>query len=275
MGCNSEYMNPTGKEKQLRETAELYAYALRERHGTDYSLPGKVLEALSTPYTNVDVTAELCEFLREQDLPTFESIVYNARSKDSRRLAQWWEDHEAADRARIAQERLDKFKDDPVIAQFIGLREKIIERTPDSNKDMDRFIEHFSDNYQPAVQREARRLAQIPFMRLKDVLEGIKGPRPPKSLLNYSYRRNFEFRHQMSYPTFEGTLCSSGGREALELELKQLQSKNASCDTFFEWYWDEVLKCCEASGLVATLSYCHDGVGVESWHELTLTVPVG
>lgn len=277
MGCNSDYMNPTGKEKQLRETAELYAYALRAKHGedADYQMPVKVLEALSTPYTSVDVTSELCEFLRKQDLATFESIVYNARNKDSRRLAQWWEDHEAADRKRIAQEIQDKFKADPVLSQFIGMREKYIERPESPNGEADRIIEGRAEDYKAAIEREARQLAQIPFIRLKDALEVADGARPPKSFLKHSYQRNSAFKLRMSYPTLESTLCSMDGYAGLNKALAQLKSGNAPGYTFLEYFWTEVLQCCEASGLVATLRYCHDGVGVESWHEITLTVPVG
>lgn len=46
------------------------------------------------------MTSYLCGILRGLDKKTFEEIVYNARCKESRRLADWWEEHEKFDRNR-------------------------------------------------------------------------------------------------------------------------------------------------------------------------------
>lgn len=60
------------------------------------------------------VTAELCSFLKElsKDKPeVFEDLVYNARDKDSRKLADWWEEHLSNDAIREANEQANKEKE--------------------------------------------------------------------------------------------------------------------------------------------------------------------
>lgn len=46
------------------------------------------------------VTPMLCEKIRGINEDELNQIVYNGRDKDSRRLADWWDEHNKFDRAR-------------------------------------------------------------------------------------------------------------------------------------------------------------------------------
>ena len=72
-----------------------------------YSEPeGKLWEeAANDTWCKADFVPELCKTIRGMNENQLNTIVYNGRDKTSRDLANWWEEHEAADRAREAQER--------------------------------------------------------------------------------------------------------------------------------------------------------------------------
>ena len=69
---------------------------------------GRPFTKFDTRQSNVDLaTDRLCAILREfydRNYELFEEIVYNARDKDSRKLADWWEHHEEVDRKRRDKE---------------------------------------------------------------------------------------------------------------------------------------------------------------------------
>jgi hypothetical protein len=102
MPCNSDYMNPTHKEVQLRETAILYKYALRCL-GLD--IPPEVSRAAGDMYCSVDFVSDLCNLLSDMTEEQRVSIIYNPYEKPSRRLADWWEEHQKADRLREEREK--------------------------------------------------------------------------------------------------------------------------------------------------------------------------
>lgn len=106
MPCNSDYMEPTRAEENSRETAKLLLYVYKKLGRQPY--PIYLVEAANTRYGNPsklnDMVVELCRVLRSIRKDDFERIVYNARSKESRALADWWEDHEAADLARVTDD---------------------------------------------------------------------------------------------------------------------------------------------------------------------------
>lgn len=102
MPCRSDYMEPTQKERLLQETAQLLGYVLVM---TDQDVPGRVADAANNVYCRTDLVAELCAQIRAMDEATFNQVVYNARDPRSRRLADWWERHEEADRKRAEAER--------------------------------------------------------------------------------------------------------------------------------------------------------------------------
>jgi hypothetical protein len=101
MGCNSEHMNARPGEVLSRETAEHIVY-----------LNGKL--AIETPIwvataakeyygaeSRVDeVVALLCTTIRSMTPEQVNAIVYNGHDATARKLANWWDEHQAADRKR-------------------------------------------------------------------------------------------------------------------------------------------------------------------------------
>ncbi|AMO44240.1 hypothetical protein DSS3P8_182 [Roseobacter phage DSS3P8] len=106
MPCNTEHMEPTVRERQKKEAATLLVFAL---NGLGKPVRKSLQSAASSLYGNgVDgdeVVAELCATIRVMTPKQRDAIVYNGRVKMSRRLADWWEEHQAEDIKREALER--------------------------------------------------------------------------------------------------------------------------------------------------------------------------
>ena len=105
MPCRSDYMEATDREVRLRETAQLLIYVkqhLKEK------VSDRLLKASNDYYCSVDFVPELCKTIRKLTPEQMNDIVYNSRDKTSRRLADWWEEHEEADRKREAKEAEEK-----------------------------------------------------------------------------------------------------------------------------------------------------------------------
>lgn len=97
MPCNTDYMNPSTREKQLQETAKLYRWLLIQLGET---VPDSVSQTANNIYASTNFISDLCEritALRTRTPSAYESIVYNGRDKWSRRLADWWDEHQEAD----------------------------------------------------------------------------------------------------------------------------------------------------------------------------------
>lgn len=101
MPCNSDYMEPSSKERQLQETAKLYRW-LRRR--LSMSLSKQLVQAARDVYCRHDYTAKLCGLVRSLDKEQQAQLLYNGRVEASRRLASWWERHQKADEARKKEE---------------------------------------------------------------------------------------------------------------------------------------------------------------------------
>jgi hypothetical protein len=101
MPCRSDYLEPSWKEKQLQRTAKLYAFALDE---LQMPVPLQVTRDGDDIYCSRDYVTALCKLIKSMTEEQVELIIYNARNKSSRDLADWWEDHQAADQERIANE---------------------------------------------------------------------------------------------------------------------------------------------------------------------------
>ena len=104
MPCRSDYMEPTQRERLLQETAQLYGYVLVE---TGERVPERVANAANDTYCRQDFVSHLCAAITAMDVDTRHRVVYNAHDRTARRLADWWEEHQAADRMRIAREQAE------------------------------------------------------------------------------------------------------------------------------------------------------------------------
>ena len=102
MPCRSDYMDPTHIETELQRTAQLLRFVYVK---LEVPVSKKLNEAANSCYCSDDFVPELCKTIRGLSEEQLNEIVYNARDKTSRDLADWWEEHEAADRAREAKER--------------------------------------------------------------------------------------------------------------------------------------------------------------------------
>lgn len=102
MPCRSDYMEPTHKERLLQETAQLLVY-VRTELGMAISEP--LARASRDIYCRLDYVSDLCHILHTLPEGDFDRIVYNSRNRTARRLADWWEEHEAADLRRLAEEQ--------------------------------------------------------------------------------------------------------------------------------------------------------------------------
>lgn len=92
---------PTNREIRTRETAELIIYVNKKLR---IETEGEIIELANSVYPKDkanQVTDYLCTILRmlKGNKPEqFESLVYNAKCKESRKLADWWEEYERFDR---------------------------------------------------------------------------------------------------------------------------------------------------------------------------------
>jgi glucuronate isomerase len=127
MPCNSDYMNPTGKEVAIKRTATLLVYALTalgqkvptdikrradNLYGADSATYNSDRTDKARPTRNDDsVVALLCKTVKGMSDDERERVIYNAHDATARDLASWVEEHERADRERLARENAAKERD--------------------------------------------------------------------------------------------------------------------------------------------------------------------
>lgn len=101
MPCNSDHMNARPNETLSRETAVLIVY-LNGRLG--YVTEGWIEEAAKEYYGNEgrvdEIVATLCATMTSLDETQVNEIVYDGSNPLSRKLADWWDEHQEADAAR-------------------------------------------------------------------------------------------------------------------------------------------------------------------------------
>jgi hypothetical protein len=105
MPCNSDYMEQDGLEKHIQTTARLVKF-VKNKLGLIIT---KEENELDTSYPNRSkadfITERLCSLIKGMDAEERENIVWDAKNKTSRQLADWWDEHLAADRKRIYAEQ--------------------------------------------------------------------------------------------------------------------------------------------------------------------------
>jgi hypothetical protein len=88
-------MSPSNKEMQLQKNCELYAYLLRS---LGKEIPEYIQECIDSYEDVFNCMADLDALLKALDAKTFDTIVNNKESLESRELAYWWEMRQEADR---------------------------------------------------------------------------------------------------------------------------------------------------------------------------------
>lgn len=110
MPCNCDYMEPSKEAINSKETAEHLVYISKKL--PYIKLPKYVAPAARNQYGDAanlnNMVVLLCDILTTMRNVDLEDIVYNAKCKKSRRLADWWEEHQKADKKRIAKENKKK-----------------------------------------------------------------------------------------------------------------------------------------------------------------------
>ena len=106
MPCKTEEPSPIQQEGQLVGELLLYVYYMLgiKPSATSITISKEYFAKTSDVHSAVE---ELCTLLRNLNntcVEDYEKIVYNAKSKNSRRLADWWEKHQEMDARRIEQE---------------------------------------------------------------------------------------------------------------------------------------------------------------------------
>lgn len=104
MPCNTDYMEPNVRERQRRLAAQLLIYVYG-RLGLTISTRIKIAaDDIYGGPANDDFVTELCSILKIMSTAQIDEVVYDARDKTARQLADWWEEHQEEDRKREAIE---------------------------------------------------------------------------------------------------------------------------------------------------------------------------
>jgi len=103
MTCSTE---PTVRERQKKEAATLLVFVMNNLGKPIYETLKSAASSLYGGSVDGDaVVAELCAAIRSMTPKQLDAIVYNGRDKMSRRLADWWEEHQEEDIKREARDR--------------------------------------------------------------------------------------------------------------------------------------------------------------------------
>ena len=104
MPCNSDYMEQKDYEKKIQQTAQLLIW-VRKKLNMPADRAAEDADTLYPSQTQGDyVVSELCKILSNLNDNILNEIVYNGKNKTSRKLADWWDEHLDADKARIMDE---------------------------------------------------------------------------------------------------------------------------------------------------------------------------
>lgn len=103
MPCRSDYMEPTKKEALLQETARLLIY-VRMNTNSGVKVTDKLKNAARDSYCRHDYVSELCAAIHALTEEEMDRIVYDGRNSEARKLADWWDKHQEADRRRLEEE---------------------------------------------------------------------------------------------------------------------------------------------------------------------------
>jgi hypothetical protein len=105
MPCNSGYLEPREEEINLKLTSELIIF-VNSKLGI--KTPKNIIDSSRHVYgeggdLNKNVVY-LCKTLGQLTPQQSDAIIYNGKDKMARKLADWWDEHQEADRERIKEE---------------------------------------------------------------------------------------------------------------------------------------------------------------------------
>lgn len=106
MPCRCDYLEPTRREVEMQRAANLQVYLLQK---LGKAVPDWLQRQAESMYADDERNVvDLCALLRGMDENLREKIVYNVHDRVARDLANWWEDHQEADRRREAEEAAER-----------------------------------------------------------------------------------------------------------------------------------------------------------------------
>lgn len=105
MGCRSDYLEQTSVEAFVQTTAKNLVYVLKSLKKT---VP-KWVTTIANDYYAQDpqdqLTPMLCETIKKMSSSQLQKIVYDGKKPEARQLAEWWDNHQAADKRRKKENR--------------------------------------------------------------------------------------------------------------------------------------------------------------------------
>jgi hypothetical protein len=97
-----EEFEPSERQREIARAAKLAVWVCEM---TGKECDPDVINAANHRYPEeCDTVAYLCGLIKKLTKKQFKEIVYNAKPKESRRLADWWEDHQEKDKRREIEE---------------------------------------------------------------------------------------------------------------------------------------------------------------------------
>ena len=102
MPCNSAYMEPNWAEKNSKETAECLRYTLLSLSRPVGEMVDLAADNVYGDVANLDrMVVMLCHACKDMTEEEQERIIFDGRSAAARKLAGWWQIHQAADKKRL------------------------------------------------------------------------------------------------------------------------------------------------------------------------------
>ena len=105
MPCRSDWPSPPGQQQRNQQAANLLVslYELTKKPVSE-ALRKEVVNC----YCEIDFVKTLCGLLKAMKPKERDRVIYNAKDKRSRELADWWENHLEQDRRREEEEMRKK-----------------------------------------------------------------------------------------------------------------------------------------------------------------------
>lgn len=142
MPCDGSYMDPNDWERNSHKVCKHLKFIF-DKLKDEKKLPRKLAAALlcddralveaidkgakdpygclNTPYALDEQVAKLCSILSNMTPKMLDKYVYDGRNKQSRELANWWEEHQEADQDRVKEEQRQIAKKKREVTQTAAL----------------------------------------------------------------------------------------------------------------------------------------------------------
>ncbi len=105
MGCRNDYQEPNAREIESKAVANHIVFVGAE---IGWMVPAWINAAAGATYGNPqkadELTQTLCLMISEMPDALKDRLIYNGRDAKARKLADWWDAHQAADKARADAE---------------------------------------------------------------------------------------------------------------------------------------------------------------------------